>query len=96
MTLNTNHLLTLLHDILDEQCVDCCAEVSEYQQIKRLVKNMMANNQITDEQLLQLLPEIYNYGIQGENATNIEDHINENKTNIQSWMSAIENTTTLQ
>ena len=93
MTLNTNHLLTLLHDILDEQCVDCCAEVSEYQQIKRLVKNMMAKNEITDDQLLQLLPEIYNYGMQGENTNNVEEHITANKDNLETWMSAIQNTT---
>lgn len=92
MTLNSNHLLTLLHDILDEQCVDCCAEVSEYQQIKRLVKNMMAKKEITDEQLLQLLPEIYNYGIQGEGTNNVEDHITANKDNLETWMSAIRNT----
>ncbi|RKQ29681.1 YtzH-like family protein [Oceanobacillus halophilus] len=90
MTLKTNNLLTLLHDILDEQCVGCCGQVSEYQQIKRLVKNMTANNQITDEQLLQLLPEIYNYGRQGENAQNVEEHITANKNNLETWMSAID------
>ncbi|WP_085991523.1 YtzH-like family protein [Oceanobacillus senegalensis] len=90
MTLNTNNLLTLLHDILDEQSVGCCGEVSEYQQIRRLVKNMMSNNEITNEQLLQLLPEIYNYGRQGENAQNIEEHITVNKNNLKTWMSAIE------
>ncbi|RLL47718.1 hypothetical protein D8M04_00065 [Oceanobacillus piezotolerans] len=89
MTLNTNNLLTLLHDILDEQSVGCCGQVSEYQQIKRLVKNMMVNNSITDEQLIKLLPEIYNYGRQGESAQNIEEHITSNQTNIESWMNAI-------
>eukprot|EP00130_Batrachochytrium_dendrobatidis_P008687 XP_006683562.1 hypothetical protein BATDEDRAFT_93320 [Batrachochytrium dendrobatidis JAM81] len=90
MTLNVNNLLTLLQDILDEQAGDSTGEVSEYQQIKRLVKNMMANNQITDDQLLQLLPEIYNYGREGEIAQNVPEHITTNIDNIQSWISAIE------
>ncbi|RDW15911.1 YtzH-like family protein [Oceanobacillus chungangensis] len=89
MTLNVNNLLTLLQDILDEQAGDGIGEVSEYQQIKRLVKNMMANNRITDDQLLQLLPEIYNYGREGENAQNVPEHIITNTENIQSWISAI-------
>ncbi|MFD2046374.1 YtzH-like family protein [Ornithinibacillus salinisoli] len=92
MSLNVNNQLTLLLDLLDEQQADCCAEVSEYQQIKRLVKSMMANNTITDNQLLQLLPEIYNYGRQGESVQNTEEHITSNKDNITQWINAIEQT----
>ncbi|SET82260.1 YtzH-like protein [Oceanobacillus limi] len=92
MSLNVSNQLTLLLDLLDEQQADCCAEVSEYQQIKRLVKSMMANNTISDEQLLQLLPEIYNYGRQGESVQNMEEHITSNKENINQWISAIEQT----
>jgi hypothetical protein len=90
MTLNVNHQLTLLSDLLDEHQSECCAQVSEYQQIKRLVKSMMANNSITDEQLQQLLPEIYNYGRQGESVQNHEEHILSNKENINNWISTIE------
>ncbi|SHF80477.1 YtzH-like family protein [Ornithinibacillus halophilus] len=89
MSLTVENQLSLLMDILDEQQQDCCAEVSEYQQIKRLVKSMLANNSITDEQLLQLLPEIYNYGRQGENVQNMEEHITTNKENINQWINAI-------
>ncbi|MBC5638606.1 hypothetical protein H8S33_17685 [Ornithinibacillus sp. BX22] len=90
MSLTVNHQLELLLDILDEQQTECCAQVSEYQQIKRLVKSMMANNSISNEQLLQLLPEIYNYGRQGESVQNQEEHIMSNKDNITNWISAIE------
>lgn len=93
MTLTTNHLLTLLQDILHEQSSELQADVSEYQQIKRLVKTMMANNSISNETLLQLLPEIYNYGRLGENAQNMEEHIHSNKDNIEQWLHAIDETT---
>ncbi|SDQ41726.1 YtzH-like protein [Virgibacillus subterraneus] len=92
MTLTVHNQLRLLHDILSEQTEDCCGEISEYQQIKRLVQAMMANNSISDEQLLQLLPEIYNYGRQGEIAQNDEEHITTNQENIKTWVSAIQQT----
>ncbi|WP_163971694.1 YtzH-like family protein [Oceanobacillus halotolerans] len=92
MGLNVDDQLMLLHDILSEQSEDCCANVSEHQQIKRLVKAMMANNSISDEQLLQLLPEIYNYGREGEVVQNMEEHITTNQPNLETWMHAIEQT----
>ncbi|OZU89581.1 hypothetical protein CIL03_00060 [Virgibacillus indicus] len=92
MTLTVNNQLTLLLDLLDEQQLDSSGNVSEYQQIKRLVKSMLANNSITDEQLLQLLPEIYKYGQQGENTQNVPEHIQENEQNINNWISAIQQT----
>ncbi|WP_284139874.1 MULTISPECIES: YtzH-like family protein [unclassified Virgibacillus] len=90
MTLNTSHLLTLLSDILDEHQTDLNGEVAEYQQIKRLVKTMIAQNHITDEQLQQMLPEIYNYGIKGETVQNMQEHIDSNKNNIEQWLQTID------
>ncbi|MGP4108250.1 YtzH-like family protein [Virgibacillus sp. L01] len=92
MTLTVHNQLRLLQDILSEQTEDCCGEISEYQQIKRLVQAMMANNSISNEQLLQLLPEIYNYGRQGEIAQNDAEHITTNQENIETWVSAIQQT----
>src|SRR5699024_11626231 len=75
MTLSVNHQLMLLHDILDEHHLDHSASVAEHQQIKRIVQTILANNSISDEQLLELLPEIYNYGQKGESSRNQPDHI---------------------
>src|SRR5699024_2829674 len=99
MTLSVSHQLQLLSDILSEQTADIDGSISEYQQIKRLIQSMMANNRITDEQLLQLLPEIYHYRLQGDAAQNIDKHINtnqdkKNKNNINDWLKAIQNATT--
>jgi hypothetical protein len=96
MTLNINNQLTLLLDILDEQNIDSSASVSEYQQIKRLVKSMLASNSITDEQLLNLLPEIYNYSQKGESAKSQPDHITLNRNNLDNWISTIQQNTTIE
>jgi len=90
MTLSVNDQLRLLHDLLDEQMVDNTGSVAEYQQIKRLIQKIIANNKISDEQLLQLLPEIYNYGRLGEIAQSSPEHITSNIDNIENWKNAIQ------
>ncbi|CDQ39272.1 MULTISPECIES: YtzH-like family protein [Virgibacillus] len=92
MTLNTNNQLTLLIDLLDEQKGECCGHVSEYQQISRLVQSLMNNNNVTDQELLRILPEIYSYGKDGEIVENIEDHITANDQNLASWLHALHQT----
>ncbi|MEN1968171.1 YtzH-like family protein [Lentibacillus sp. N15] len=91
MTLTVHDQLMVLHDILGEHTMERSGEVAEYQQIKRLVQSMMAKKRITDKQLLNMLPEIYNYGRQGENAQNSPEHVATNKKNIENWMNAITN-----
>lgn len=94
MTLNVNDQLHVLYDLLTEQSEDCCGSVAECQQIKRIVQSIMANNSISDEQLTKLLPEIYNYGRQGELVQNLDEHINSNQENIKNWVQAIDITST--
>lgn len=90
MTLSVNDQLRLLHDLLDEQMLDNSGSIAEYQQIKRLIQKITADNKITDDQLLQLLPEIYNYGRLGEIAQNSPEHITSNIDNIEDWKNAIQ------
>lgn len=91
MKLTVNNQLTLLYDILDEQAAENNGNITEYQQIKRLVQSMMANNAIpNDESLFQFLPEIYSYGFQGEVVQNLTEHIETNRQNIEEWLRAIE------
>ncbi|WP_217589827.1 YtzH-like family protein [Lentibacillus saliphilus] len=90
MSLSYLHQLALLHDLLSEQQSSFEGEVSEYQQIKRLVKSMIANGQLNDDQLIELLPEIYHYSVEGESVQNIEEHIQSNTQQLHNWISAIE------
>lgn len=92
MTLTVHNQLTLLHDLLDEHVSHKNGNVAEYQQIKRLVQSLTANHQISNDQLIQLLPEIYNYGLQGEIAQSLSDHITDNKDNIETWKQIIQQT----
>lgn len=91
MPLSLNNQLMLLYDLLDEHTHYRTADVDEYKQIKRVVRSLMANGQLTDEELLQLLPEIYYYGIQGEQSYNLQELIDDNEHNLLHWKHAIAN-----
>ncbi|MFA1820271.1 YtzH-like family protein [Virgibacillus oceani] len=93
MGLSVNDQLTLLLDLLDEQSGENSATHSEYQQIARLVTSMLDNQTIQNHEVLDMLPQIYEYGKQGESASNVTDHITNNKQNIESWISAINHIT---
>ncbi|GAB3792153.1 YtzH-like family protein [Virgibacillus kimchii] len=90
MGLTVNDQLTLLVDLLDEHAGESTATPSEYQQIARLVQSMIDNGTIHDDHLLQLLPQIQQYGLEGESTANVANHITNNKQNIDSWINAID------
>ncbi|MBD1223876.1 YtzH-like family protein [Virgibacillus halodenitrificans] len=92
MTLTVQNQITLLYDLLDEHSGEHFGNISEYQQIRRLVKSLLANQEISNDQLVQLLPEIYNYGLQGESASNAAEHISANKESIENWVNVLEQT----
>ncbi|MDC3415805.1 YtzH-like family protein [Aquibacillus salsiterrae] len=94
MTLNVNDQLHVLYDLLTEQSEDCCGSISECQQIKRIVQSIMAKNSVNNQELAQILPEIYHYGRQGELAQNLDEHISANQENIKNWVQAIDITST--
>lgn len=89
MTLTIQNQLKFLHDILEEQIIDKTASVNDYQQIKKLVQSIMCSNSINNEQLFQILPEIYYYGIQGENVQCLQEHIKSNEENIKQWKTTL-------
>lgn len=90
--LTVNNQLTLLYDLLDEHRTYSTISLNEYKQIKRLVQTITAHNQITDEELNCILPEIYNYSIKGEFVQSLKEHIETNKQNIEKWLNTIKRT----
>jgi len=90
--LTVNNQLTLLHDLLDEHRTFLTVSIDEYRQIKRLVQTITSNPSIEDQDLRLILPEIYNYGIQGELVQSLSEHIESNKKNIDKWLTTIQKT----
>lgn len=91
MYLSVHNQLTLLHDLLDEQITYKTVSTNEYKQIKKLVQTMSTNRTI-EKELLHILPEIYYYGMKGENASSFAAHILENEQKIKQWLMMINQT----
>lgn len=89
MVLTAFDQLNLLNELLEKHKTSNSGSIAEYQEIKSLVQSISTKNKFNDEQLLQLLPEIYNYGLQGELAQSLQEHVSTNKQNIISWTNAI-------
>lgn len=88
MYLSEQNQLTLLHDLLDDQITYKTVSIDEYKQIKKLVQALMTNESAKGE-LLNVLPEIYYYGIKGEHAQSLYCHIYEHEHKIKQWLMLI-------
>lgn len=88
MYLSIQNQLMLLHDLLDEQITYKKVNINEYKQIKKLVQAIITNRHVNAE-LRTVLPEIYYYGMKGENAQSSLNHIIENEHKIRKWLSLI-------
>lgn len=89
MVLNVFSQLNILSELLNQHLSNNTGSIEEYQQIKRIVQEISTKNNFTDEELLQFLPELYHYGLQGEIAQSLQEHVSTNKQNLISWTNAI-------
>jgi hypothetical protein len=88
MPLNHHDQVNLLKDILTNHQTDCCGSVSECEQLERLVKSLMVNNNL-DSNVKPILQEIYNYSQNGKYSADLDEHILSNQTNLSSWVDDI-------
>jgi hypothetical protein len=89
MPLNYQDQVNLLKDILTNHQTDCCGSVAECEQLERLIKSLMVNNDIHDN-VKNVLQEIYTYSQAGVNARNLDDHITTNQAQLADWVSDID------
>lgn len=89
MPLSHEHQMSLIKDILSNQQTDCCGSVAEYEQVERLVKSLMVNMNINDD-VKNVLTEIYNYSQTGISSNNLESYITTNQDNLTQWVEDID------
>lgn len=90
MVLNVFSQLDVLHNLLNQHLNNNTGSIEEYQQIKRIVQEISTKNNFNDEELLQFLPELYHYGLQGEIAQSLQEHVLTNKQNLENWTNTIQ------
>jgi hypothetical protein len=86
--LSHEHQISLLKDILSNQQTDCCGSVAEYEQVERLVKSLMVNINMNDD-VKNILTEIYNYSHIGLSSKDLEAHITSHQENLSQWVGEI-------
>ena len=89
MPLSHGDQVTLLKDILNNHQTDCCGSVSECEQLERLVKSLMVNNQI-DGNVKNILQEVYRYSQNGAQTSDLDQHILSNQENLSQWINDID------
>lgn len=89
MPLDLQDQVTLLKDILSNHQTDCCGSVSECEQLERLVKSLMVNTQI-DQNVKNILEEVYTYSQHGAQTADLEQHILSNQENLSQWVTNID------
>jgi predicted Zn-dependent peptidase len=92
LSLNTDHQLALLLDLLTEQSNDLNGTSAEYAQITRLLEKLDNNDQaISNESLKNTIPAIYAYCLQSEKSNDISEFITSNQNQLNEWIQTIEN-----
>ncbi|ETI70444.1 YtzH-like family protein [Neobacillus vireti] len=89
MPLSHDDQVTLLKDILNNHQADCCGSVAECEQIERLVKSLMVNTQV-DENVKNILQEVYQYSQHGAQTADLDQHISSNQDNLSQWVNNID------
>ncbi|WP_033828117.1 YtzH-like family protein [Bacillus andreraoultii] len=89
MPIEHTHQMNLLKDLLQDHSEDCCGSVSECEQIERLVKSLMVNDHI-DQNIKNILNDIYSYGQNGKYTQDLDAHIQNNQEQLSSWVDQID------
>ncbi|TLS39061.1 YtzH-like family protein [Pseudalkalibacillus caeni] len=88
MPIDHKHQLMILHDILQNHQIDCCGSTSEYEQLSRLAKALMNNDQMSD-QAKAILQEIDSYSSNGTKQPDFNRYINDNQAQLTQWVDSI-------
>jgi len=91
MPLTTKDQMNVLYDLLSEQAEECCGSVSEYQQIQRLARSLLSKKATNNDDFLQILPQIYDYGRDGEATEDDNQYVISNQAQLNEWVHSIQN-----
>ena len=89
MPLQYSDQVNLLKDILTNHQTDCCGSVSECEQMERLIKSLLVNSNI-DQNNRNVLEQIYSYSQNGINSTNLDEHIESHQQQLSQWVNSID------
>lgn len=86
VSLQQEHLIMILKDILENQHKECCGSVSEWEQAKRLIKSLLMDENL-DQRTKSILTDIYSYCQQGAYSADINQHVQDHQNQLSQWVS---------
>ncbi|MGV3489002.1 MAG: YtzH-like family protein [Tuberibacillus sp.] len=87
MGINDQHKIGLILDILKTHHLDGVASQSEYEQLYRATKHYLENQANND--YADTLKAVHDYSAQAINLDGYDDHINSNKSNLETWVQSL-------
>lgn len=88
MPLNFHNQISVLMDILSNQQTDCCGTVAECEQLERLVKSLLVNENISSE-AKNVLIDVYEYSQSGKYTQHLDEHILNHQQDLSGWIEDI-------
>ncbi|MFD3445268.1 YtzH-like family protein [Microbacteriaceae bacterium 4G12] len=89
MPLNHEHQMAVLKDILADHQNDCCGTVSECEQLERIIKSLMANENINDD-MKSMLNDVYYYSQSGQHSPDLDQHISNHQDQLSQWITGMD------
>jgi hypothetical protein len=89
MPLNHEHQMTVLKDILTNHQCDCCGTIAECEQMERIIKSLMTNDNVADD-TRTMLNDVYYYSQSGKYSPDLDQHISNHQNELSQWISGID------
>lgn len=90
MQLSMQNKLQLLCDILDEHQSDSSVSPNEHAQLERLAAAILTQNELSDQNIQDVLTRIHQYGKDGAAASDLSKHINDHQDQFQHWINTVQ------
>lgn len=90
MQLSMENKLQLLCDILDEHQSNSFGSPNEYAQLERLTASLLAQKDVSDLDIQEVLAGIHQYGKKGADASDCTRHIEDHQDQISRWINTVQ------
>ncbi|MFD1415665.1 YtzH-like family protein [Oceanobacillus jeddahense] len=90
MQLSIQNKLQLLCDILDEHQTDSSVSPNEHAQLERLAASILAQKELSDQDIQNVLTSIHLYGKEGAASSDLAKHINNHQDQFRDWIDTVQ------
>lgn len=90
MQLSMQNKLQLLCDILDEHQSNSSGSPNEYAQLQRLTASILAQKDLSEQDIQDVLTSIHQYGKKGAALSDCSRHIDDHQDQFSHWINTVQ------